>query len=166
VRGDGIRPFGRAVLLLVPVVLLAPQTITVTVKPGVTFEDYRTFAWRKGRPVPDALTDDIIVKAVEDELVLKDLWRDDEDPDLDVSYYAAVKSEVVIDSPYRTSWYDEGTIRVRSIHEGTLLIDVVDVAKNELLWRAMATRTLTDDPFENRNRIRDTVRKLVERFPR
>lgn len=148
-----------------PFLLLTTQTIEVDSRPGAKLSDDRTFSWLTGHPAPDDATDRRIVSAVEDELAVKGYFRDDEEPDLYLSYYVAIKSEVVIDSPYRTDWYDEGTIRVRRIHEGTLVLDVIDRAKNELLWRGTATRALTDDSIRNLSQIRDTVQKLLASFP-
>lgn len=45
------------------------------------------------------------------------------------------------------------------------MLDIVDAADNELVWRGMVTETLTDDPRKNDRRIHDAIRKLLDGFP-
>ena len=160
-----IRAHVAALLLL----LVASQSgdVKVASRPGVDFTVYETYRWIEGAPARTALAHQRIVSAVENELAIKGLWRDasDAEPDLLLSYYVAVTSEVVIDSPYRSDWYDEGTIHVYRIREGTLVLDVIDPAENELLWRGSVTRTLTDNPRRNDATVAEAVRTLLARFP-
>ena len=149
---------------LLPLVLATPA-VNVEWKPDTDFSQYHTYDWIGGAHAVDELSQQKIVSAIEDELASGGWWRDDHSPDLHLSYYASTKDEVTIDSPYRTSWYDDATIRVRRIHEGTLMLDMVDAAENVLVWRGIVTEALSDDTRRNDSQIADTIRKLLEGFP-
>jgi Domain of unknown function (DUF4136) len=151
-------------LFLLPLALSSP-TVNVAWKPGTDFGKYETYDWIAGAPAVKKLAHQRIVSAIENELAIKGWSRDDQNPTLHLSYYASTKDEVTIDSPYRTSWYDDGTIKVRRIHEGTLMLDMVDAGENELVWRGTITDGLSDDPNRNDSRIKDAIRKLLDGFP-
>ena len=154
-----------AAVLLLPLSFQATG-VNVAAKPGVDFAEYETYQWIEGVPARNELVHQRIVSGVENELAIKGLWRVESEPDLLLSYYVAVRSEVVIDSPYRSDWYDEGAIHVRRIHEGTLVLDVIDPSENELLWRGSITRALSDNPRRNDATVHDAVRDLLDAFPR
>lgn len=154
-----------AVVLLLPLAFQAAG-VRVAAKPGVDFADYETYQWIEGVPARNELVHQRIVSGIENELAIKGLWHVDSEPDLLFTYYAAVRSEVVIDSPYRSDWYDEGAIHVRRIYEGTLMLDVIDPSENELLWRGSITRALSDNPRRDDATVHDAVRELLGAFPR
>ncbi len=157
-------PLASAVLLLLPIAA-ASQKVDVRWQRGTDFAKYETYAWMDGRRAPDNLSHQRIVSAVENELAIKGWWREDQAPDLYLSYYASVVDEVTIEYAYRTDWYDDASVTVHRIHEGTLLLDMVDAAENELLWRGIVVRALTDNPRRNDSKINDTVRRMLGRFP-
>lgn len=159
------RPYTTAIGLFVLPLVLTSQHVNVSSKRGTEFGNYETYSWIEGVRAPNELTHQRIVSAVENELAIQGWWRDDQEPDIYLSYYTSVKDEVTIDSPYRTSWYDEATIRVRRIHEGTVMLDMVDGAENELVWRGIVTEALSDNPRRNDSRINDNIRKLLDGFP-
>ena len=160
-----LRTYTTLGLFLLPLVLIRSPVVNVTWKRGTEFGAYETYSWIEGADAPTKLSHQRIVSAVENELAIKGWWRDEEEPDVQLSYYASSKDEVTIDSPYRTSWYDDATIRVRRIHEGTVLLDMVDAAENELVWRGIVTEALSDNPRRNDSQINDTIRKLLDGFP-
>ena len=153
--------------LLIAVFLSAPQTAQVDWKRDTEFGEYETYAWRGGVRAPNKLSHQRIVSAVENELAIKGWWRDDQArvPDIYLSYYASVKDEVVIDYAYRTDWYDDASVTVRRVHEGMLMLDIIDVAEDELIWRGIITQALSDNPRRNDSKISDTVRTLLAEFP-
>ena len=59
------------------------------------------------------------------------------------------------------------TTTVRTYTEGTLILDVVDRAKNELVWRGSASKTIDqmDAPEQRVKAIQDAVKKILKDFP-
>ena len=151
--------------LVLSALLGTSQTANVEWKRGAKMEGYETYAWIEGTPASNKLSHQRIVSAVENELAIRGWWRDDQEPDVYLSYYASEKDEVAIDYSYRTDWYDDASVTVRRIHEGTLMLDMIDVAEQELVWRGIVTETLSDNPRRNDSKINDTVRKLLAEFP-
>ena len=45
------------------------------------------------------------------------------------------------------------------------MLDIIDVAEDELIWRGITTETLSDNPRRNDSKINDTVRRLLAEFP-
>lgn len=59
------------------------------------------------------------------------------------------------------------TTSVRTYTEGTLILDVVDRARNELVWRGSASGTIDqmDTPEQRVSAIQDAVNKMLKDFP-
>lgn len=59
------------------------------------------------------------------------------------------------------------TTTVRTYTEGTLILDVVDREKNELIWRGSASKTIDemDSPEQRVKTIQEAVAKLLKDFP-
>ncbi|UCB54873.1 MAG: DUF4136 domain-containing protein [Thiotrichales bacterium] len=57
--------------------------------------------------------------------------------------------------------------QVRTYDQGTLLIDVIDVASDKLVWRGTSSQALPDlsDPQRLTDHINATVAKILEQFP-
>jgi len=59
------------------------------------------------------------------------------------------------------------TTTVRSYSEGTLILDVVDRASNQLVWRGTASGTIDamEGPEQRIATIEEAVRKMLKEFP-
>ena len=59
------------------------------------------------------------------------------------------------------------TTTVRTYTEGTLILDVIDREKNELVWRGSASKTIDemDSPEQRVSTIEAAVEKLLKDFP-
>ena len=57
--------------------------------------------------------------------------------------------------------------QVRTYEQGTLLIDVVDVASDKLVWRGVSAQALPDlsDPQRLTDHVNETVAAILEQFP-
>ena len=58
-------------------------------------------------------------------------------------------------------------MHVQSYTEGTLIVDMIDKERNELVWRGEATKAVseTTDQSKVQERIRKVVDKLLEAYP-
>ncbi len=148
--------------------------VNVDYDKSADFSKYRTFAWKKGTPSKDPLMEKRIRDAVENELRAKSLNQADGAPDLYVVTHASSRKEqqVHIDnlgySGYGgRGWYSRGPTRVNvyEIPIGTLMVDLVDAKTNELVWRGLAEKTLSEKPEKVAKLIYKVVKKMFKKYP-
>jgi hypothetical protein len=165
-----------AALVLVPVALLAQKT-SFDYDKTANFATFKTYALKDGTKVGDPLIDNRIVAAIESELAAKGLKPSAEKPDLTVIYHVAFdkKKDITAFStgggPYGYRWGGGwgGTtdVRVNEILVGTLVIDVADANKNEVVWRGMGVKEVdVQAKAEKRDKnINAAVKKILKDFP-
>lgn len=147
------------------------------------FTTYRTFGWmpRSGQAPGTAaeaktmsdLLDRRIRNAVEGELTARGLTLSDAQPDLEVVYHVGAQDKIqVTDWGYRYSDYYWGyggrQIDVYQYTEGTLVIDLVDAAADNLVWRGSGTGVVDNtqrSPEEMQDRMNEIVAKIMQSFP-
>lgn len=148
--------------------------VNVDYDKSADFSKYRTFAWKKGTPSKDPLMEKRIRDAVEQELKAKGLSRADSAPDIFVVTHASSRKEqqVQIDnlgySGYGgRGWYSRGptSVNVYEIPIGTLMVDLVDAKTNELVWRGLAEKTLSEKPEKVAKLIYKVVKKMFKKYP-
>lgn len=158
----------RAHFLLLSASLLAAaadtQTIRVQWERGTDFSKYQTFAWIDGQSA-DPDVDPLIRHTVGDQLSGNGIFPDEQDPDLHVAYYASAQEEVQITGGYSANWKEADAIMVSRFVAGTLVIDLVDASENRILWRAIATSTVTGDLQKSRSLIPRIIQKMFTDFP-
>lgn len=140
----------------------------------VNFSKYKTYAWQAGTPSKDPLMEKRIRSAVEGELNAKGLSKRESGADLYVITHASSKTEKQIDvnrfgyAGY--GWYGwdrwgPTTVNVYEIPTGTLIVDLLDGRSNELVWRGVATKTLSENPQKVAKLINKVVTKMFKKFP-
>ena len=147
---------------------------------GVDFSQFKTFDFYE---VPeDVKTDRLVLKrinrAITDQLSAKGLTQSSSNPDLLIATHTAVQDKVdVMDYGYgyadyywRGYWgprYGGGGTQVTEYEEGTLIIDIVDNAEDELIWRGEASRALPYNPTAEKidALIDDVVAKTLANYP-
>lgn len=138
------------------------------------FSAYKTFAWipqRKGIAARNPLADKRIKKAVNDELIAKGYAGDASSPDLLLVYHAGMRNKVDVTSwgyGYGRYWrYPGGGVSVYQYQEGTLVLDIVDAQKKELVWRGVAQKALseTSSVEKREENLKKIVAKLLKNFP-
>jgi hypothetical protein len=167
-------------LFLTALLLLASCDLKTSVDfdRNADFSAIETYAWvgRKHPEISD-LTHKRIVAAVEEQMGLEGLTKVESNPDVYVTYHGDDNQRTVIDTThygygYGPGWYWGGyggvassTSRVRTYTEGTLIIDIYDAAKKELVWRGTVTGTVSDNPRQNEKNINKGVAKVFKKFP-
>ena len=94
-------------------------------------------------------------------------------PDLEVVYHVGAQDKIqVTDWGYRYSDYYWGyggrQIDVYQYTEGTLVIDLVDAATDNLVWRGSGSGVVDQTqrtPEEMQARMNDIVAKIMKSFP-
>jgi len=170
-----------AAFILVPAVAMAQKT-TYDFDKSANFAGYKTFALKEGTPVGQQLIDDRIIAAIETQLAAKGLKKADANPDVVVVYHVAFDKQKDISTfssgygggygPYGYGWgggWGGGTTstQVRDILVGTLVIDMADAAKKQVVWRGMGVKEVdtTAKPDKRDKSINKAVEKIFKNFP-
>jgi hypothetical protein len=175
-----------AVSALLALALLACATIEVSSdwNPAADFSRLHTWAWlaqerpASGDPRLDsALLDARIRSAVESELGARGFAKAEAGAaDFLVAYHVALERKLVattIDDYYGgvgyRHWPRPGYSQtyVHEFEVGSLMLDVLDPRSRELIWRGTAQAEILPaaTPEEREARVREGVRRILERFP-
>ncbi|MDZ7724375.1 MAG: DUF4136 domain-containing protein [candidate division KSB1 bacterium] len=146
--------------------------VAVNYDQGVDFSEYATYTFAEPRQ-NKAGTRHFITKSIllEIDPLLKEKGLQKSDPkraDLTVHFYTLVKNQRQFISPsYRVDRWGRVWQRrpghVRKYKQGTLVIDIVDRRKKELVWQGVGSGILNpNDPQEH---FLDAVREILKDFP-
>ena len=131
------------------------------------FAQYKTYAWSKPlRPTQNPLMDQRIVAAIDAQLAAKGLRKVETTADLLVTYSAGVQKETSAVATGFGGWRMGGGMqRIDPVTEnhGTLVVDLSN--NKQLIWRGMASDTLSDKPDKNAQEIEKAVEKLFKSYP-
>jgi Domain of unknown function (DUF4136) len=146
--------------------LAGATTVKYDFDPEADFTAYQSFAWRDDVPgLPNPFADKRIRAAVAEELTAKGLTGTDrENADLILIYRAAARRELRADSTWYGPRWGRG-VRVTSYPVGTLMLDLIDRQRGELVWRGTVSGVVTGDPEKNEKRIRSAIAKLLKKYP-
>jgi hypothetical protein len=172
-------------VLIVLMTSLYAQDVHYNYDHRANFGAYKTYQWvdlpGPGGAVPDQLIDQSIKRAVDEQLAQKGLTRVDNGADLQVAYHAVVREEKGInlsafgDGGGPWGWgggwggFNSATVtgQTSTIPVGTLLVDLYDPAKKQLVWRGDGTKTidLKKDPDKNYRNLQKAMTKLFKNYP-
>lgn len=112
----------------------------------------------------DQLNDGRIRNALKSKLTVGGFRLENANPDFAVAYYVTTKNALnVQDYSYGPPrWFGRRDIRVDQYTEGTLTVDLIDLATKQLVWRGRASGTVELKNIDKK--INQSVQKLVERF--
>jgi hypothetical protein len=172
-----------ACLLLLCLGSARAQDIRYNFQPGTDFSKYKTYKWVQIPNVqyPNQILDGQIKQAIDAQLALKGLSKTEDNPDIYVTYQAAVNQEKQWNS-YSTGgdmwggrwggWGGMGgmettTTTSKTINVGTLSVDLYDVANKRQIWRGDATKTLGSgkDPAKVQKNLNKAMEKLFKKYP-
>jgi hypothetical protein len=162
------------------------QKIRYNFAPGTDFAKYKTYKWVKieGAQYPNQLIDEQIKRSIDAQLASKGLSKTDSNPDLVVTYQAAVNQERQWNA-YSTGdgywgyggwrgWGGMGmggmsttTATSSTINIGSLDLDMYDVATKKQVWRGEAKKTLGNpkSPEKIQKNIDKAMAKLLKNYP-
>jgi hypothetical protein len=131
------------------------------------FAQYKTYAWSKPlRPTQNPLMDQRIVAAVDAQLAAKGFRKVETGPEVLVTYGAGVQKETSAVATGFGGWRMGGGVqRIDPVTEdrGTLVVDLSN--NKQLIWRGVASDTLSDKPDKNAQKIEQAVEKLFKSYP-
>jgi Domain of unknown function (DUF4136) len=167
--------------LLTPAVVIA-QKVSYDYEKSANFSAFRTYAHKDGTKVGQQLIDDRIVNAIDAELAAKGFTKTESNPDVFVVYHMAFDKQKDISTfssgygggygPYGWGWgggWAGGTTttQVRDILIGTLVIDLADAKKGQLVWRGMGVKEVNTQakPEKRDKSISNAVKKIFKNYP-
>jgi len=167
-----------ALVVLLPALVLAQKT-SFDFDKTADLTKYKTYALKDGTKVGQPLIDNRITAAIETELAAKGMTKNDGSPDIVVVYHVAFDKQQDITAyssggfyggygyRYGGGWPTTTDVRVNEILVGTLVIDVADAAKKEVVWRGMGVKEVdTQAKAEKRDKnISGAVKKILANFP-
>jgi len=172
-----------AFVLFVSVVLAGAaaqaQKIKVEYDKSVDFSKFKTYAIDPMSEAAKPMLRLAIQAAVQDDLGKRGLTKVDSNPDLYVQMYGATNTEITghyHDPIYGgaippmnsgiTLWHNiPGTVTTVVIPKGTLVIDIIDAGKKQLIWRGIAKQNLSDQRDELLEQVNTAVEKLFKQYP-
>ena len=172
---------GLAAILMVPALAMAQKT-SYDFDKSADFTTYKTYAMKDGTPVGQPLIDERIVTAIEAALLAKGLTKATSNPDVVVVYHVAFDKQKDISTfssgygggygPYGYGWGggwggSTTSTQVRDILIGTLVIDMADTKKNQMVWRGMGVKEVdtTAKPEKRDKSITNAVNKIFKNYP-
>lgn len=122
----------------------------------------------------DQLLDEDIKRAVDEQLAQKGFTKVDKNADVLVSYHAALHQELSMNLS-ASGWGGRGSGmwngsalgQTSTIPVGTLVVDLYDPARKQLIWRGDATKSIEvkKDPNKNYKNLEKAVAKLLKNYP-
>lgn len=110
-----------------------------------------------------------IVQAFQDRGYVLDERR----PDFAVAFYASATEKLDVTQwdygyPYYPRWRQPlpPADRLTTYTEGSVVVDVIDPATRQLLWRGHGTAEVSDSPREMTKRLQQVAEKVIAAFPR
>ena len=159
-----------ALCLLLCAVVASAQDITTDYDHNADFTKYKTFAWGDNVGPTDGFTDRRIKEAIRQQLAARGLREaTDGPPDIQVVYKVGARDRTSTTS-LDTNWSSERwgapeNLSVDVFREGRLVVDILDAARKELIWRGTATATISEDTAKNRPKIQKAVEKMFRHYP-
>jgi uncharacterized protein DUF4136 len=145
---------------------------------AANFSQYKTWSLKDDGSIKNPLLFKRFEAAVTDEMSKKGLTRSDDNPDLWVAAHTRLSKETRV-STYDSGWgYGYGwrggyagggmtTSTVQDIPVGTLIVDLADAHRKELVWRGTATDTLDPhaSPEDREKKLREAVAQMFANYP-
>jgi hypothetical protein len=168
-------------MIVAPALLLA-QKVSYDYNKSSNFASFKTYAQKDGTKVGQPLIDERIVAAIDTELAAKGLTKSESNPDVFVVYHVAFDKQKDISTfssgygggygPYGYGWgggWAGGTTQtqVRDILIGTLVVDIADAQKKQMVWRGIATKQVDAQtkPEKRDKNIANAMKKIFKNYP-
>jgi hypothetical protein len=181
-------PATLAAILVAAATACNPVTVRTTVAPDAHLANLRTFTIatpkvKKANAVSDN-NDPMLSNSISNQALRQDLTMDfqakgytltSNSPSFAVAYYASAQQKLdVTDWDYGYSYwgyhrfwrgYGYPVETVQQYTEGTVIVDVIDPATKELLWRGQGQANVSQDPSTYTAELAKTVQAIVAKFP-
>jgi len=166
---------GVAAVSILPILSCSTMTVRADHDSQFDFSTDSTFSLfeRQGRerqrPQMSEIVDRRIAEAMKEDLVGKGYSATSpREADLLITFYTAVRRQVVVNHVgwygYRWRYWGGGTRWVRTYEEGTLVIDIIDRRRRELVWRGVGEGAFAK-PNPSDEKVAKRVSRVLQTFP-
>ena len=143
----------------------------------IDFSKYKTYILKAGTPAATPFGQERLEESIVAALKAKGWTRATGDSaDVEVVTHVEHSTEKVADVstfgyggyPGWGGWggaYGSSSVSVREIPIGTLILDIVDGGSNTLVWRGVASDTMSDKPDKMKQKVDKALNKLLKDFP-
>ena len=155
-------------LLAVPQIAASGVEVSVEFAEEVDFSRYVTYAWKDGTEARRPAAQKAIVRIVAGQLEDKGLQRVESDPDIYVSTHALVDRQTLDELADASYWeFMTGITSVDpyDLGAGTLVVDLIDARSEKIVWRGLASATVSGSVEKMTRKVDKAVRRLFEGFP-
>jgi hypothetical protein len=134
------------------------------------FSQYHTYYWSKVK-TSDPLWESRIQEAVDHELQSKGWQRVENDGDVALTAVGSSHNQREYQTFYdgmggwRWGGFGETTTQVENYQVGSLVVDLYDARNKQLIWRGVATDSLSSKPEKNEKKLEKSIDKMFEHFP-
>ncbi len=166
--------FRITLLALVTVTLLSFAAFAQDVKTDydhhANFGQYHTYYWQNVKTT-DPLWEQRIKEAVDHDLQAKGWQRVDNGGDVALTAVGSAHNEKEYQTFYngmggwRWGGFGDTTTQVENYPVGSLVLDMYDAHNKQLIWRGVASESLSDKPEKNEKKLEKSVSKMLDHFP-
>ena len=170
--------------LVVATTASARDKVSISYAKGVDFSKYKTYAWAEHGAVAHPMLAADIVGAIDQELSAHGLQRVTSNPDLIIQIYGSVDTDMTMYSndplygatggippfdpsmtgPAFIGFYGNTTV---TVHKGEMIVDLIDARAKKLVWRAMATESVSaHDPEKLVEEVNGVITKMFKQYPK
>jgi len=134
------------------------------------FSQYHTYSWAKVKTT-DPLWESRIQDAVDKDLQGKGWQRVDNGGDVALTAVGSSHNQKEYQTFYdgmggwRWGGFGETTTQVENYPVGALVLDMYDAHNKQLIWRGVASQSLSDKPEKNEQKLDKAVNKMLDHFP-
>jgi hypothetical protein len=146
------------------------QHVHTDADPAAAFATYKTFNWKSQKITsPDPALNNQLVQSkiqadIEKQLMARGMTKTDGNPDIWISFRLGTGFErQIIDYPYGWRW---GGWRPEVVFsdKGTLVIDIADGARSQMIWRAVSVDVASSGVKLDDHLDKD-IEKAFEKYP-
>jgi len=158
-----------AALLVVSAAAMA-QDVKTDYDHHANFAQFHTYYWAKVQTT-DPLWENRIEDAVDHQLQAKGWQKVQSGGDVALAAVGSARNEKEYQTFYdgmggwRWGGFGETTTQVENYPVGSLVLDMYDAHNKQLVWRGVASDSLSDKPEKNEKKLDKAVGKMLDHFP-
>ena len=166
------------VTTLAGLLLTASAAFAIKVKTdydhGASFKNYRTYSWTSVKTA-NSIWDGRVKDAVNSALTAKGLTEVPSGGDIAVAAVGSTRNQQTLQTFYNGmggGWrwrgvggFGQSTTTVENFKVGTLVVDLFDENSKKLVWRGVASDTVSDKADKNTKNLEKGVQKMFQHFP-
>lgn len=168
----------KLVSLFITLLLVSCSSVRVNTDydKNVDFSSYKTYAFYKTGIDKVEISDldkKRILRSIDEEMTTKGFTKS-ETPDILININTKAEKNINVNqfyAGYGYGWgfgwnpYWGGNYSVNTNTEGTLIIDLIDAKKKELIWQGEGVGYLTQNTNKKDENIKDFVTKILAQYP-